>query len=518
MAEIDIEVKQGILATYHNYTYKPPQVFAEFIDNAIQSYEDNKNSILSMDPQFKLRVDIDIEWEADPSDHIVRAQKVVVRDNAAGMTIQKFSDAFKSADKSISREGLNEFGMGMKVAACWLGNKWKVETKSITEQVTHILEVDVEEVSKGNIKQLTSIDIGSSDNTHGTSIYITDMWPQIKRDGLKELDGLKSLKEGIASIYRYYLRRGEILIYVNGEMLSFENYEVLEAPAYNNPSGPDIVWKKSIDIDVDGTGRYKATGFIGLLKDMSDKNRGVVFLRRNRVVMGFDPTERTIGRQFSKQPGSFRYRRVFGELEISGFDVAFGKNQIIDLDQLEALMEVVAGQATINGVSILTQGDKYRVRPKNTSPKPELPKTKTSKPEPINPIVPEATMVSEPLETKELPKTITDIKTVLPQHDDTIVELPLTSQFKFAGNEWTIRLEATFEITDLFANDVSHRNENVLVCKLNLLHPFFKMYGSPTRQTIEIIKALSIAHYITTIDGRGSVSKFRAEFEELINE
>ena len=43
MAEIDIEVKQGVLETYHNYPYKSPQVFGEFIDNAIQSFEDNKN-------------------------------------------------------------------------------------------------------------------------------------------------------------------------------------------------------------------------------------------------------------------------------------------------------------------------------------------------------------------------------------------------------------------------------------------------------------------------------------------
>lgn len=516
MAEIDIEVKQGILATYHNYTYKPPQVFAEFIDNAIQSYEDNKNSILSMDPKFKLRVDIDIEWEAGSHDNIVRAKKVVVHDNAAGMTIQKFSDAFKSADKNVIRGGLNEFGMGMKVAACWLGNKWKVETKSITEQVTHILEVDVEEVSKGNIKQLSSTDVNTPNNEHGTRIIITDMWPQIKRDGLKELDGFKSLKKGIASIYRYYLRRDEIQIYVNGDMLTFENYEVLEAPAYNNTTGPDIVWKKTIDVDFDGTGRYKATGFLGLLKQMNDEERGVVFLRRNRVVMGFDPTDRTIGRRIMGQPGSSKYRRVFGELEISGFDVAFGKNQIIDVDQLEALMEVVAGQAFIDGISLLTQGDKYRVRPKTSTPKPETPKTKVTTQVPSIPIVSEATMLSEPSTISESPK-VTIAKPVLPQLDDAKVTLPIQSHFKFAGNDWTYNMNATFEITDLFANDASCLDEKILGCKINLLHPFFKMYGEPTKQTIELIKALSIADFISTIDGRGSVSKFLAEFEDLLN-
>ena len=44
------------------------------------------------------------------------------------------------------------------------------------------------------------------------------------------------------------------------------------------------------------------------------------------------------------------------------------------------------------------------------------------------------------------------------------------------------------------------------------------MYGVPTKQTIEIIKALSIANFTSTIDGRGSVSKFLAEFEDLLND
>ena len=506
MAEIDIEVKQGILETYHNYTYKPPQVFAEFIDNAIQSYEDNKNSILSAEPDFVLRVDINIEWETDPDDHIVRARKITIQDNAAGMTSEKFADAFKSADMTIVRGGLNEFGMGMKVASCWLGKKWCVDTKSIAEHVTHTLEIDVEAISRGNIKQVSSKDIIESHRSHGTRIIITKMWPQIKENNYD------ALKEGIASIYRYFLRRNEIQIFINGEMLSFDNYEVLEAPAYNNPTGPDIKWKKTIDVDFDGTGKYKATGFIGLLKEMSDKERGVVFLRRNRVVMGFEPTERTIGKKVMGQPGSNKYRRVFGELEISGFDVAFGKNQIIDIDQLEALMDVVAGKVVIDGVNLLTQGEKYRKKAKTPTPTPPGPTPTPPGPKPTPPgpkPTPPGPTPTPPGPTPTPPR---------PDDGDTDVKFPISSVFKFGGNEWTLYVDETSEITDLFANDVTHKDENVLGCKINLNHPFFKLYGSPTKQTIAIIKALSIANYITTIDGRGSVSKFMAEFEDLIDE
>lgn len=494
MAEIDIEVKQGILETYHNYTYKPPQVFAEFIDNAIQSFEDNKNSILLAEPDFVLRVDINIEWETDPVDHFVRAKKITIEDNAAGMTSQKFADAFKSADMTIVRGGLNEFGMGMKVAACWLGKKWCVETKSITEQVTHSLEIDVEAISRGNIKQVSSKDKIEPHRSHGTRIVVTKMWPQIKESNFE------ALQEGIASIYRYFLRRNEIRIFINSRMLSFENYEVLEAPAYNKLEGPDIKWKTAIDVDLDGTGKYKATGFIGLLKEMDDKKRGVVFLRRNRVVMGFDPDERTIGKQIMGQPGSFKYRRVFGELEISGFEVAFGKNQIIDIDQLEALMRAVAGKAFVNGVSVLTQGDKFRKRPK---PQP-LP---TPQPQPQPQPSPQPAPLPQP--------------TPRPAPQPTpppLARIPSASSFKFGGTDWQFKMSETTDSPELFANDLSRRSENLLCCRVNLEHPFFKTFGSPTKQTYAIIKALSIANFIATADGRGTAVKLMNEFDEIINE
>lgn len=505
MAVIDIEVKQGVLGTYHNYTYKPPQVFAEFIDNAIQSFEDSRNSILSVEPDFVLRVDIDIEWETNSPDNIVRAKKIIISDNAAGMTVQKFSDAFKSADPNIHRIGLNEFGMGMKVAACWLGNEWKVETKSITEQVTHILTIDVDEVSKGNIKQIPSDDLIIPDRKHGTRIIITKTWPQIKESSIE------ALKSGIASIYRYFLRKNEIKIFVNGEMLSFDNYEVLNAPAYNNPDGPDIIWKSLIDYDLDGTGKYKATGFIGLLKEMDDQKRGVVFLRRNRVVMGFDAEDRTIGKKIMGQPGSFKYRRVFGELEISGFEVAFGKNQIIDIDQLEALMRGVAGKAVIDGVNLLTQADKYRKRPKPSPPKPAPSPTPSPSPAPIPP---KPAPAPEPPVPEPSPVPVLPSPTPKPNSSGVLME----SKFKFGGTNWTFKMEESSEIEDLFANDASRKSENILGCKVNIHHPFFKVYGQPSMQTLALIKAISIANYVSTVDGRGSVAKFFNEFQELINQ
>lgn len=500
MAEIDIEVKQGILETYQNYPYSAPQVFAEFIDNAIQSAEDNKNALTLNDPEYILRVDIQIEWECMP-DNVVRAKTIIIEDNAAGMTIEKFSEAFKSADRSTFRQGMNEFGMGMKVAACWLGGRWRVESKSIGEVETHVIDIDVKEVSEHNIKHVPSKDVYRPGMSHGTKITI-DAWPttQIKKDDEQ------SIKDGIASIYRYFLRRREVQIFFNDDLLEFTDYEVLKAPSYKNPYGADIIWKKNIDVDLDGTGKYRASGFLALLKDMDDKKRGVVIMRNKRVVMGFAPEGRTIGKELMGQPGSNKYRRVYGELEISGFEVAFGKNQIIDIQQLEALMKVVAGKAKIDDVSLLTQADKFR---KKTKPQP-VPQP-SSQPA-SQPVIQQS---SQPASQQLSQSTVrSNTTSVLPT-----VDISSSSTFKFGGLDWIFEMGETDEVDDLFANDTSRKSENVLGCKINPHHPFWEILGPPSKQSLAIIKALSIAYFKTTEDSStAKASTLISQFEEIIND
>lgn len=77
MAKISFKATQGVYLTYKNYPYKAAQVFGEFIDNSIQSFESNKSQLLNSDPHFVLRVDIGFEWAVDPfiwQNHVFRVQ------------------------------------------------------------------------------------------------------------------------------------------------------------------------------------------------------------------------------------------------------------------------------------------------------------------------------------------------------------------------------------------------------------------------------------------------------------
>ena len=511
MSKVSFKAKQGVYLTYQNYPYKSCQVFSEYIDNAIQSFEGNKNLLLMSDPNYKLRVDIEFDWGLN-EDNIVVAKEVTIQDNAAGMTAQQFNEAFDLADNSVHRSGMNEFGVGMKAASCWLGNKWKIETTSITDNMSRMLDVNLKYVCDNQIDELDFVESRDDSGYHGTKITISDLW---KTNVLKQSD-LAGLIKSIASIYRYFLRNNEIQIFIgeknhpeDAEMLTFQDYEVLNAPSYLQPNGESIEWKKPVSYqDLQGHG---ITGFIALLKDTAGEKRGVVFMRNHRVVMGFDPNDRTIGKVFMGQVGSKKYRRVFGELELTGFDVAFGKNQIIDTDLLESLCKVVAGSLTIQGTNLLTQGDKYK---KNTTKKQEKnPKSQPQEapeipfpahtPVPI-PEPPKSDVLEEPSQKESLPKSANANR------------IFSSEKFKIEGVEYDFRMEEGTNSKDLFWNDVSEVSKHTLVCKVNVDHPFFKAFGTPTEQTLAILRTLSMAKYISSQTGNCSTMEMMNEFNNLI--
>ena len=89
----------------------------------------------------------------------------------------------------------------------------------------------------------------------------------------------------------------------------------------------------------------------------------------------------------------------------------------------------------------------------------------------------------------------------------------------FGGLDWIFEMSETDEIDDLFANDTSRKSENVLVCRINPHHPFWGILGQPSKQSLAIIKALSIAYFKTTEDSStAKASTLISQFEEIIND
>ena len=210
----------------------PSHVLAEFVDNAIQSYIDNKESLLGIDPEYKLHVDINLQFSEDNHGH---ASVIVVRDNAAGISSDKFSDAFKLAHTPENNQGLNEYGMGMKTAALWLGEVWSVESSALGEEESRKLSFDLNQVMTNELKSLPVVTSPRNSLDHYTIIEIKNPTASSPTER-----SLRKIKTELASIYRKWLRTDEIVLSVNGEILHFKELPILRAPFAKNPQGLQI--------------------------------------------------------------------------------------------------------------------------------------------------------------------------------------------------------------------------------------------------------------------------------------
>ena len=127
----------GILTVLKVLNYKAWFALAEFIDNSISSYQSNKKELEKIHGKdFKL--DIQINFLSDKT--------ITITDNAAGIHDEDFDRAFKPAAIPPDRNGLNEFGMGMKSAAMWFCDQWEVRSSALGEDVERTVIFDQKKV------------------------------------------------------------------------------------------------------------------------------------------------------------------------------------------------------------------------------------------------------------------------------------------------------------------------------------------------------------------------------------
>ena len=130
---------------YNTYKTRPntiPHALGEFIDNAIGSYQQNKDRLIENETNYKLHIDINIEWVDK------KTTKITIHDNAAGISEHAYQTAFEPAHKPEDNKGLNEFGMGMKDAALWLGDTWRVVSSALGEPTKRDLTFDLKNTTE----------------------------------------------------------------------------------------------------------------------------------------------------------------------------------------------------------------------------------------------------------------------------------------------------------------------------------------------------------------------------------
>jgi len=274
--------------------------------------------------------------------------------------------------------------------------------------------------------------------------------------------------------------------------------------------GPSRLWKKDIDFQF---GPYKATGFIGILKELKSTQNGLVLSRRGRVIIGAEEDGRYFPKSiFGSSSGTFRYKRIFGELELEGFAVSFNKNDIQDKENLEMLMEALRDELRDPDADILAQADNYRADntarlvKKIVSRHDEAPKTKRT---PVS-------IDTKPIEEKA---KVAEQQPVVPEpvpEENIINEFKQPDFYEINGKMHRMIVKFIDEGNELCWLGYSKDEPDAIVCNINVKHDFFKVFGEPTDPVIALLKTLAVARYTTEAVNNKTAMAMMDFFNEYI--
>ncbi len=329
MAKVSIATKPLVYSTFRYIANTTWNALAEYIDNSLQSFQTHKDVLKTINPNGKLRVDIQISDDS-----------IIITDNAWGIEEENYQRAFELANIPLDASGLSEFGMGMKVSSIWFSDVWTVETCAYQEGVKKTVRFDIKEVVDNQETSLNVIERPAAKTEHYTRITLT----KLSQNKPKQL---AAIKRHLSSTYTKFIREGILELIINGEQQTVTEPKILRAPYYKKVGGQltkvgePIEWRIDISFAPAGS-KYKVSGFIGVLETMStDKDNGFLLFRRGRAI-GYSGDDKYRPYPLSGQVGSPQFKRIFGELTVDGFNVSFQKNAFQEDEAFTAFIEDLA--------------------------------------------------------------------------------------------------------------------------------------------------------------------------------
>ncbi|MCC7520622.1 MAG: ATP-binding protein [Flavobacteriaceae bacterium] len=502
---VSIKIQTGVYGQFRNLNNKVWFALGEYVDNAVQSFENNKEFLKELNNgKYQFEVRINIDWENN---------YIKIFDNAAGIDTNNFQRAFEPANIPIDNSGLHEFGMGMKTASIWLADFWSVRTAALNETEERFVEFDLKKVLKDDEEVLTVKNFDKTKLTHFTEITLT----QLSKNAPTSYQ-MDKIKKHLSSIYRKFIRKGDLKLYINDIELTYEEPEILIAPYFTDNKNITLEWKKEINFSFD---KYKVTGFIAILNTMSTNEvNGLSLFRRGRVIEG-SHDEKYRPKAICGQIGSPRYKRIFGELELEGFAVSFNKGSFQEQEDLEALMNALHIEISAKDFDLYNQAEKY-IKPKTQDDNVKVAKSivssmkKTTKisnlKERVETSLKEINNISLVTKNEELSKKAKAIDS----HEDFI---------EIKDEKYKLKVELITEpsITDLYSLIIEDDElfAKKIIYKINLAHPFFTRYEKLKTEDdyqpiISIIRSLVLAEVIAPSQGTKNAGNIRLNFNNFL--
>jgi hypothetical protein len=304
---IDIRVGTETIRNYKRLSYEIWYALAEFVDNSTQSYFNNMKALDAAheDEGTPLRVRV----VYDRSQDLIR-----VTDNAMGMNLDELDTALQIARIPDISTGRSEFGMGLKTAACWLGDLWTVRTKRLGESEEYTVTFDVEAVASGNTT-LEPKAVAKDPGAHYTVVEVRNM--HFKLHGRT----IGRTKDYLRSMYRVDVRAGLLDLFWDQESLVYDDsLDFLVA-------ADGAQYRKEFSFEIEGR---LVHGWVGVLNSGGRPKAGFAIIRRGRVIQG-QPSAWRPSTIFGQEQGTndLINQRILGEVHLDEFMVSHTKNSIL---------------------------------------------------------------------------------------------------------------------------------------------------------------------------------------------
>ncbi len=301
-----LEIGSLTLKRYADIDYDEWYALAEFVDNSLHSYMNNKSALNKMGVKY-CDVKLSILDNGD-------GEEINILDNASGIHTDEFQRLLSlGVPKEKSDTQLSEFGMGMKTATIWFGNLIEIETKHYLQEKCYKITIDIDNVDTEDYVKIIEVKPSSNKKSY-TKIKISKLNRKLNRKKAK-------IKESLSSIYRKYIESGDLVITFEDDVLKPFNIE-FRKDAEGKP------FKKEFEIKLNNG--KKCRGWIGIMVKGKTMVSGFSVYRYSRMVQGYPENAWRPKEVYGSEGGSnsTKNQRLIGELDMSDFDVAHTKNKI----------------------------------------------------------------------------------------------------------------------------------------------------------------------------------------------
>ena len=162
---VNVAPEMLIYKILQSQPYEIGTALAEFVDNSVQSFINNREAIERVSrgaPALSIQITIDSA-----------SNKLVIEDNAGGISRDDFQKAVRLGTHSQGiNNSLSVYGIGMKTSAVWFADRWRIETSALASNEKLLSEFDLDKLLATDSTEMIVQSEEEHVNNHYTKITI----------------------------------------------------------------------------------------------------------------------------------------------------------------------------------------------------------------------------------------------------------------------------------------------------------------------------------------------------------